>query len=53
MVYDMATASSRVESSHNHSGASQLHAVGEYILIIADWVSGSDSADLFRNLKIS
>lgn len=29
VVYDMATASSRAESSHNHRGTSQLHAIGE------------------------
>lgn len=29
MVYDMATASSRAESSHNHRGTSQLYAIGE------------------------
>lgn len=29
VAYDMATASSRAESSHNHRGTTQLHAIGE------------------------
>ncbi|KAF0028291.1 hypothetical protein F2P81_019378 [Scophthalmus maximus] len=31
VVYDMATASSRAESSHNHRGTSQLHAIVENV----------------------
>lgn len=48
MVYDMATASSRAESSHNHRGTSQLHAIGESkhssleCMGVAGWPQGLD-----------